>query len=236
MNDSAVEQSLVSLRNALASEIKYEERHSLDYRGLFGYFQTQGWTVEDLPKNPVVYLHRQVNPSLKLTIKVHIESPKLNQQKEIDAVLDQLQSEMEAEADESRQQLLRQQAIDLELKRSEFSVLTELLIDRGNQSIMKVDIVHQGDDFTITDCNVLHTTVSDYLKTKLESRTETISLTSGFEEVDKSISDSLQEFVTAIGIDAEFARRIQQLSVAKDQELYFGFLGRLSDFLTFERE
>lgn len=230
-----LEQSVSKLRSAIQEEIKHEESNYLDYTALFDFFQSAEWTVEDHKKTPVVIMRKQLTKKLTATVLFNAASPRLKDESETSRMEEEFQEELEQETDEKRQELLLQGLELLEDKKNEYQVPAQLLLNSGKPNSLSLHINFMDAGFEVIDCNLVSVNSETLLK-KILAGIEHTDFSSGWEDMDEETQEAIWKLIQSLGFNEEFSKRLRQLSLAKDQNLYFGFLNGLRDFLEFETE
>lgn len=224
------DQALAKVVGALSEEIKHEESHFLDYRSLIQFFQANGWTVDDVPGQPIIYMKRTLSSGIEALLAVTIESPKLKEEAEMDEEMESVRQQLAEEQDEAKRQLLEENLEMMENENSEFSVSTELGIDTGKDSFLLFDVTFAEDTYEVDGVSIISGKMAEYFDPESSSSQPT-DTNSTFDNMEEETQQALTDLVGSFGLDGEFSKRIQQISIAKDQELYYDFLKELRGFL-----
>lgn len=214
--------TLSQLHGAIREEIRFEESNFLDYKSLMPFFQEEGWTVEDPVKQPVFLMSKEVAPGIVATLRVHVETPDIRKEAEMEALENKFKEEIEQTEDEQRKEFLTSKYMELEEQR-QYTVLGDLFLDSGKDTYVAIVIAFTKDKANVTDVKVVPGRVRDLLANAAKEE-ELNAVVSGFCNMQDKAQDAIKAFVASLGFGGKFATRVVQLSLAKDQELYCDFL------------
>lgn len=232
--ESKSEDKLRKLKRSLDGEISFEESQLIDYSNIFGYFQKQGWSVSDLPKNPLVVLSKIVDKKIKAVLALRAQSPSLESQK-MGSMVDRLrqieaaQKQLELSEEDAIQNTKKDMAMDMIDTMNQFVLMCPLYINFGGEQSIKLFLAFSEENITITSC----CTTSEDFNRSLDDFSESNEPANQIEydELNEDVQQSIADFIESLGVDKEFSIRCQQLAMAKDQRLYYDFLKRFSELI-----
>jgi len=225
---------LRKLKKSLEGEIAFEESQLIDYANTFVFFQKNGWTVSDLPKSPYIILSKTIDKKVKAVLALKAQSPNMqsekmtsmiNRLKQIEAAHRQIMNSEEDAANNANKQLAMQMIDSM----NQFVVQCPLYINFGSKQSLKLELAFSQQNVVVTGCSTTNQSIEDNWNDLIELK-ETLNNIE-YDQFNEDVKKSIFEFLESLGVDKEFSVRCQQLSMAKDQQLYYDFLRHFSELV-----
>jgi hypothetical protein len=222
---------LNKLKNAIDDEIAFEESQLSDYQKIFGFFQKDGWEVTEITKSPLIRLTKKINDGCKIQLVFQAKSPTPENNKMAELINKICQDpNANGQIDEDDRKQSEEINAKIMKKTTDFSVIGCVYINFANKNSIRVVMSFNTDDIEIMSCAVTTDSIDEDVR-RFFSKKQKVSNEVEFEEIENTVQTSMNEFLLSAGIDQKLSNKIQELSMAKDQKLYYDFLSKFSQLV-----